>query len=121
MSNEPTREITLKRFTAGSLFSLVALGTFAVIAPFSLFCGIAAVFGADTVSFSGRPVHGVWAIVEVVILVPLFTAIFSGIAWLMAYPTVFLLGKLGPLTLRYIPSQEPNQGSRATAAREHAL
>lgn len=61
--------IEVRRLTTGSIFKLVAVGLFSAWMPLLLLFGVAAMFGAGTVSWQGSEVDGVPA---------LFAAVFIG-------------------------------------------
>ena len=68
----------VKRSTTPSYadcFVSLALG----MAPFFLLVGIAAVFGANTVTSGGQNVHGIGALVIALVLGLIFPAIFAGV------------------------------------------
>lgn len=73
--------LEIRRLTTGSVFKLVAVGLFSAWMPLMLLFGLAAMFGAGTVSWQGSEVSGVPA---------LFTAVFAGI--LMAGLGTLLFG-----------------------------
>jgi hypothetical protein len=68
-------EVKLSTPTYGECFVSLALG----MAPFFLLVGIAAVFGANTVTSGGQNVHGVGALVVCIVLGLVFPAIFAGV------------------------------------------
>ena len=59
----------------GECFVSLALG----MAPFFLLLGIAAVFGANTVTSGGQNVHGIGALVVCAVLGLIFPAVFAGV------------------------------------------
>lgn len=73
--------LEVRRLTTGSVFKLVAVGLFSAWVPLMLLFGLAAMFGAGTVSWQGNEVSGVPA---------LFTAVFAGV--LMAGLGTLLFG-----------------------------
>lgn len=75
----------------GECFVSLALG----MAPFFLLLGIAAVFGADTVTSGGHNVHGIGALVVCSVLGLVFPAIFAGVQ------------KLGYIFLRLLRRKQP--------------
>ncbi|OYW13933.1 MAG: hypothetical protein B7Y82_06260 [Sphingomonadales bacterium 32-65-25] len=70
----------------GQCFASLALG----LAPLFMLLGVAAFFGADTVTFGGKNIHGIGSVVVVVVLNAIFAALFAG------------LQKLGYIFLRFI-------------------
>lgn len=61
--------------TYGACFASLGLG----LAPVFLILGIAAVFGANTVTANGHNVYGVTGLVVAIILNVVFAAIFAGL------------------------------------------
>ena len=59
----------------GQCFVSLALG----LAPFLLLLGVAALFGADTITSGGRHIHGLGAVLVALIVNTIFAAIFAGI------------------------------------------
>lgn len=70
----------------GTCFATLALG----MAPLFLVLGVAALFGANTVTANGQNVYGITGLIVSAILAIVFAAIFAG------------LQKLGFLTLGFI-------------------
>jgi hypothetical protein len=50
--------ITTKKLSTGSIFKLIAIGTLCSIVPLSIFMGVFALFGANSVSWNGKPITG---------------------------------------------------------------
>lgn len=54
--------VEIYRLSAGSVFKLVAIGSFCSIIPLCMLFGVFALFGAHTLSWNGQPVTGVSAL-----------------------------------------------------------
>jgi Na+-transporting methylmalonyl-CoA/oxaloacetate decarboxylase beta subunit len=51
--------ITTKKLSTGSIFKLIAIGTICSIVPISIFMGVFALFGANSISWNEKPITGV--------------------------------------------------------------
>lgn len=105
-SPEIIRHAKIRRIKAGSLFKLIFVVSLSVFVPFFLLCGIAALFGAKTVSVGESHVTGVMGLVSAIIMMPIFAACFGGFAWCFAYLAIRVIGKFSPLTLEYVSVEE---------------
>lgn len=75
----------------GECFVSLALG----MSPFFLLMGIAAMFGANTVTSGGQNVHGIGALLISAVLGAVFPAIFAGVQKL-GYIFLRLLRRIQP-------------------------
>lgn len=105
-SPEVVRHAKIRRIKAGSLFKLIFVISLSVFVPFFLLCGIAALFGAKTVSVGESHVTGVMGLVSAIIMMPIFAACFGGCAWFFSYLAIRLVGKFSPLGLDYVSAEE---------------
>lgn len=53
------RELSIQRLSAGTVFKLVAIGLGSCLLPLCLVFGAFAAFGAGTVAWNGRHLHGI--------------------------------------------------------------
>ncbi len=67
-------EVTNRTSSYGECFVSLALG----MAPFFLLIGIAALFGANTVTSGGQNAHGIGGLIIATVLNLVFAAIFAG-------------------------------------------
>ena len=74
--------IRAKKITKGSLFKLIFIGISIPFLPFFLLCGIASVFGGETVKWGGEPITGLMGLLAAVLMYPVFCLLFSCFAWL---------------------------------------
>jgi len=99
-------KIRLRRIKAGSLFKLVLLASGTIFIPMILFFGVLALFGANTVTLSGKPVTGIMGLVTAVIMAPFFTLFFAVFLWVGAYLGIRLWGFFKPLVIEYVPAEQ---------------
>ena len=73
--------VEAKKISKASLFKLMLIG--ALIGLFLLFllCGIAAIFGYETVSLNGKPVTGVRGFITALMMWPIFSLFFTCFGW----------------------------------------
>jgi len=106
MKNENSIQIIrIKRIKAGSLFKFILIPSAAFMIPFVL-CGVAALFGAQTITVNKQYVTGVWGLIAALIMAPLFALIFLGFTWFFAYLGIRIIGRFKPLKLSYISAGE---------------
>jgi len=53
------KKIEVARLSAGSVYKLVAIGTFCCLVPLCTLMGLFALFGAHTLAWNNRPVTGI--------------------------------------------------------------
>ena len=104
--DEP-QKIRVRRIKAGSLFKLVTIGVFSAIVPLFIFFGVLALFGFRTVYINHRQVYGFEGLIAALIMAPIFSLIFSVLAWIALYIGIFFFGNFKPITISYVSSDEP--------------
>lgn len=77
-------KIRAKKLKKASLFKLIFVSTLIPMGLFFLLCGIAAAFGASTVTLNGASQTGWQGLLAAVIMFPFFVLIFSGLTWIFA-------------------------------------
>ena len=75
--------IRARRLSNGSLFKLIFVGVSISLFPFFILCGIASIFGANTVRLNDSPVTGPVGLMAALIMYPIFALGFSCLAWLI--------------------------------------
>lgn len=97
--------IEVKKITKGSLFKLLFVG--GLFGFFFLFiaCGIAAYFGAETISVNGENVTGFKGLTSAIIMWPFFSAAFAGFMWLFMAFGLWIYSLFKPLKLSFVASQ----------------
>jgi hypothetical protein len=105
-SQNQIQSIQFKRIKAGSLFKFIFIVTASIMIPFLILCGIAAFFGANTVTVNQKYVTGIWGLVSALIMAPIFSVVFAGITWLFAYISIRIIGKFKPFTISYVTDEK---------------
>ena len=113
---EIVRQATIKRIKSGSLFKLIFIISLSTLGPFILFCGIAALFGANTVTLGSNHATGIFGLISAIIMIPIFSGIFSGFAWVLSYVAIRIVGHFSPITIDYVSAvaTEPNKAPEPT-------
>ena len=73
--------ISTRGMTKASLFKFLWIGNLAGWFFFFLLCGIASLFGAETITFNQQPVTGAKGFVAALVMWPIFAAIFTCLQW----------------------------------------
>lgn len=79
------------------LFTAFSIGLFF----FFLGCGIAAAFGAQTVSYEGAPITGIKGLIAALIMWPIFSVIFTGFLWLFGVLGLWVFSFFSPLRVKF--------------------
>lgn len=103
--DNPTRTIQFKRIKAGSLFKLILIIIGSLIIPFSILCGVAAFFGAHTVTINQEYATGLSGLIAALIMAPLVSVIFAAIISCFAYAAIRIIGRFKPLSISYVPTE----------------
>ena len=79
------------------LFVAFSLGFFF----FFLLCGIAAVFGAQTVTYEGAPVTGIKGLIATLFMWPIFSIVFTGFMWLIGVLGLWVYSFFSPIEIQF--------------------
>ncbi|HWU35878.1 MAG TPA: hypothetical protein VN023_11640 [Methylovorus sp.] len=71
--------ITTKKLSTGSTFKIIAIGTLCSMIPISIFMGVFALFGANTVSWNGKPITGLTGLAASPFIGLFISLVFTGI------------------------------------------
>ena len=82
----------MRLYFIGSLFTLT---------PFAIVCGIAALFGADSIQVGGAYVHGWPALFASITLAPFLAFVFAFFWLIMTWPGLWLLWKFRTTTISF--------------------
>lgn len=74
--------IRAKKICKGSLFKVIFIGFSVSLLPFILICGVASVFGAETVTVGSKQVTGIMGLVAAMLMYPVFCFVFSAMIWI---------------------------------------
>jgi uncharacterized membrane protein YdbT with pleckstrin-like domain len=97
--------IRARRLSNSSLFKLILVGASISLLPFFILCGIASIFGANTVRVNDSPVTGPAGLVAVVILYPAFALGFSCVAWLIGAFGLWVYSKFRWLEIELVDGE----------------
>ncbi len=75
-------KIRARKISGGSLYKLLLIGTSIPLLLFSLVCGVASIYGADTVLWNEKPITGIMGFISAIIMYPVSCVIAAGFAWL---------------------------------------
>jgi hypothetical protein len=99
------KKICARKITKGSLYKLLLIG---ISIPFSLFfliCGIASMFGANTVHWGEKPITGIMGLISAVLMYPVFCLIFAGLAWLCIAFGLWIYSKFRTIELFFVDDE----------------
>jgi len=74
--------IRAKKITKASLFKILFIGFSVSLFPFMYLCGIASLFGANTVRLNGQPVYGIKGLITALVLYVISCVIVVPLMWL---------------------------------------
>ena len=100
-------KIRIRRIKAGSLFRLLTAAVFSVCVPWFLLLGILALFGLQTIYLNGHAVYGIEGLIAAIIMALIFSVISSIIGWIVLYVVILIWGHFMPITISYVPADEP--------------
>lgn len=83
-------EIVANKISKKSLFKLVFIGLTTSFTLFAIICGIAALFGAETVQWNGVHRTGIEGLMYGFILGPFLGLLFTCIMWLIITPGLWV-------------------------------
>ncbi len=75
-------KIRAKKLKKKSLFKLILASSFIPMGLFFLLCGIASVFGAETVEVNNQPLTGIKGFLAALSMYPFFVLFFSAFIWI---------------------------------------
>lgn len=101
------KSITIKRFTAGSSFKIVAIGASISLVTFAILMGVFALFGAQTVHWNQKTITGVAGLLASPFIGLFLAAFFSFFGWLGFMFSFWLFSRFGSLTIEYVTDEPP--------------
>ena len=105
------RTLVIRRLSTGSVFRVVAAGAFFSLVPLTLFFGVMALFGLDTIKWNNQAMHGISGLLVsplIGLMLAAFVTAFGGVA--LAFG-LWLYSRVRPLRLRYIEDSVANSGA----------
>lgn len=94
-------QIEAKKISKASLFRLITLGLGCGFFVFFTLCGVASIFGAETVSWNGESVTGVMGLVAALLMWPIFSLFFSLFIWLVSIFGLWVYSFFGTLKFEF--------------------
>jgi hypothetical protein len=94
------RTILVRRISTGSVFRIVAAGSFLSLVPLTVFFGILSIFGLDTIKWNNHPVHGIAGLLVSPFLGMMMAAFFTAFGGISLTAGLWLYSKFRTLKLR---------------------
>ncbi len=94
-------EITVKKISKRSLFKMLFIGFSLSSFVFFLMCGIASIFGAETVRLDGAPVTGTTGLLLAMAMWPVFSFFFALFMWCCVAFGLWIYSFAKPLNLSF--------------------
>jgi len=98
-------KICARKLTQGSLFKLILIGISISFMPFFLICGVASIFGANTVWSEQQPVTGFMGLVTALLMYPPFCITLSCLAWLCIAFGLWIYSKFRKIELSFVDAE----------------
>jgi len=92
-------EVVAKKISKKSLLKLLVVGFISVLTVFSLLCGIAAMFGAETIQWNGVYRTGIEGLLYSVFMGPILGVVFGCLVWLFLVPGLWIYSFFQPLNI----------------------
>lgn len=94
-------EVIAKKISKKSLFKILMIGFTVGLTVFSLLCGIAAMFGAETIQWNGVYRTGVEGLIYSIFMGPVLGIVFSCVIWLFLVPGLWIYSFFQPLKVAF--------------------
>ena len=94
-------EVIATKISKKSLFKLLLVGFTTGLTVFSLLCGIAAIFGAETIQWNGVYRTGIEGLVYSVFMGPVLGVVFASVIWLFLAPGLWIYSFFKPLKISF--------------------
>ncbi|MCU8357017.1 hypothetical protein OC503_21455, partial [Vibrio vulnificus] len=101
-------EITVKKISKRSLFKMLFIGFSLSFFVFFLMCGIASIFGAETVKWEDTPVTGVSGLLLALAMWPIFSFFLALFMWCFVAFGLWIYSLAKPLNLVFKETAESN-------------
>jgi hypothetical protein len=96
------RTLVIRRLSTGTVFRIVAAGSFLSLVPLAIFFGVLAIFGLNTVKWNNQPIHGLAALLVSPLLGVMTAAFFTAFGGVALAFGLWLYSKFRPLRLRIV-------------------
>lgn len=94
-------EVIAKKISKKSLFKILFIGFTTGLTIFSILCGVAAVFGAETIQWNGIYRTGVEGLLYSIFMGPVLGIVFSCVIWLFLVPGLWIYSFFQPLKVSF--------------------
>ncbi len=101
-------EITVKKISKRSLFKMLFIGFSLSFFVFFLMCGIASIFGAETVKWEETPVTGVSGLLLALAMWPIFSFFLALFMWCFVAFGLWIYSLAKPLKLVFKETAQSN-------------
>ena len=98
-------KIRAKKLTKKSLFKLILFSSTVPIGLFFLLCGIASIFGAETVKWNGQPVIGFEGFLAALLMYPFFIFFFTAFSWVGAAMGLWMYSWFREIELEFVDGE----------------
>lgn len=92
-------KISTTRISTGSIYKLWFIGLSASLLPFGILLGVLALFGFNTVTWNGQPVHGLSGLVSGPLIGGLVAVLFTAFLGSAAALGLWLFSKFKPISI----------------------
>ena len=75
--------VEARKISKASLFKLMLTGASIGLFLLFLLCGIAAIYGYETVSFNDKYITGLWGLITALLMWPIFSLLFTCFGWVV--------------------------------------
>ena len=102
-------EVIANKISKKSLFKLLFIGLSFGFLVFFLMCGIAAIFGAETVKWEETPVTGFSGLLLALAMWPIFSFFFAGFIWTFSILGLWIYSFIRPLKVVFKGVESPSE------------
>ncbi len=92
-------KISTTRISTGTIYKLWFIGLSASLLPFGIIFGVLAMFGYNTVTWNGQPVHGLAGLIGGPIIGALVAVLFTALLGSAAAFGLWLFSKFKPISI----------------------
>jgi hypothetical protein len=99
-------EVIARKISKKSLFNLLFIGLFFGIGSFVILCGLAALLGAETITWNEESKTGLEGLLYSFLLAPMISGFFAGFFWVFLVIGLWIYSFINPLkiTFKYVQS-----------------
>lgn len=94
-------DVVAKKISKKSLFKILFIGLTSGLSFFTILCGIAALFGAETITWNGAHKTGFEGLLYSLFMGPLMGLIFACVMWIFITPGLWLYSFFRPLKVSF--------------------